>query len=118
MSANIFKRYAFAWVLLALLSTSAVAHYAFGAVAYAHEHGNLDGYRAEWARDVFENLLSEWAQLLLQVAGLRWLLFVGSPSSKEGSERHEAKTDLLVREHVRDGDAALDQLDRLYERRR
>ena len=38
-----------------------------------------------------ENWQSEFLQLMWQVAGLSFLLYVGSPQSKESSERIEEK---------------------------
>ena len=47
-------------------------------------------------RDTFENWQSEFLQLLWQVVGLGYFLYVGSPSSKEGDDRVEAKLDALL----------------------
>jgi hypothetical protein len=44
-----------------------------------------------------ENWQSEFLQLIWQVAGLSFLLYVGSPQSKESSDRMEAKIDLLAK---------------------
>lgn len=49
------------------------------------------------ARDTLENWQSEFLQLIWQVAGLALLLYVGSPQSKEGDDRMEAKLDALLR---------------------
>jgi hypothetical protein len=48
-------------------------------------------------RDIMENWQSEFLQLMWQVAGLSFLLYVGSPQSKESSERIEAKIDLIMK---------------------
>ncbi|HEX2065982.1 MAG TPA: DUF6766 family protein [Candidatus Thermoplasmatota archaeon] len=48
---------------------------------------------------MFENWQSEFLRLLWQVFGLSVLWAVGSPQSKEGDERKEAKIDLLM-DHV------------------
>lgn len=48
------------------------------------------------ARDTFENWQSEFLQLLWQVVGLAYFLYVGSPSSKENDDRVEAKIDALL----------------------
>ena len=42
-------------------------------------------------RDTLENWQSEFLQLMWQVGGLAFLLYVGSPQSKEGDERVEAE---------------------------
>lgn len=47
-------------------------------------------------RDTFENWQSEFLQLLWQVVGLAYFLYVGSPSSKENDDRMEEKIDLLL----------------------
>jgi hypothetical protein len=55
------------------------------------------GYIYETVRDTMENWQSEFLQLIWQVAGLSFLLYVGSPQSKESSDRMEAKIDLLAK---------------------
>ncbi len=51
----------------------------------------------EVGRDTLENWQSEFLQLLWQVAGLTYLFYVGSPQSREGSDRLEAKVDEILR---------------------
>lgn len=48
-------------------------------------------------RDTFENWQSEFLQLLWQVVGLAYFLYIGSPASKENDDRMEAKMDALMR---------------------
>jgi hypothetical protein len=48
-------------------------------------------------RDTFENWQSEFLQLVWQVGGLAMLLWVGSPQSKEGDDRVEAKIDAILK---------------------
>lgn len=43
-----------------------------------------------------ENWQSEFLQLMWQVGGLSFLLYVGSPQSKEAEERLEAKIDVIL----------------------
>ncbi len=43
-----------------------------------------------------ENWQSEFLQLMWQVAGLSFLLYVGSPQSKENEERLEKKLDAIL----------------------
>jgi hypothetical protein len=43
-----------------------------------------------------ENWQSEFLQLIWQVVGLSVLLYVGSPSSKEGDDRKEEKLDYII----------------------
>lgn len=44
-----------------------------------------------------ENWQSEFLQLIWQVAGLSFLWYVGSPTSKEGEERKEEKIDYILK---------------------
>jgi hypothetical protein len=91
------------WVTLALFLTTLVGHWVFAWFQYVqeqeeHRHpAEVAGYVIETARDTLENWQSEFLQLIWQVAGLSFLLYVGSPQSKEGSERIEGKVDALVR---------------------
>ena len=48
-------------------------------------------------RDTFENWQSEFLQLLWQVVGLAYFLYLGSPASKENDDRMEAKIDELLK---------------------
>jgi hypothetical protein len=64
-------------------------------------------------RDTFENWQSEFLQLLWQVGGLAYFLYLGSPQSKEGNERLEAKIDAILRRvDPKDADALISRLDR------
>ncbi|WP_211868348.1 DUF6766 family protein [Neoroseomonas terrae] len=98
-----FKRYAYAWITLAFFLVSFGLHWWFGWKAYLNDqaqHGaspDINGYLVEMARDTFENWQSEFLQLLWQVVGLAYFLYIGSPSSKENDDRMEAKIDALVR---------------------
>ena len=49
-------------------------------------------------RDTAENWQSEFLQLIWQVAGLAFLLYIGSPQSKEGDERKEEKLDYIIKQ--------------------
>jgi hypothetical protein len=69
-------------------------------------------------RDTLENWQSEFLQLLWQVAGLAILLHVGSPQSKEGDDRMEAKIDaILLAVEPKKGQRVLDDIDEAYEGR-
>ena len=60
-------------------------------VEEAVSHGQTPetaAYLNEMLRDTFENWQSEFLQLLWQVLGLAYFLYVGSPSSKENDDRH------------------------------
>jgi hypothetical protein len=69
-------------------------------------------------RDTLENWQSEFLQLLWQVAGLALLLHMGSPQSKEGDDRMEAKLDaILLAVAPETGEKTIDTIDESYEGR-
>ena len=116
---TLLKGYAYAWITLGFFLVSLLLHWWFGWEAYVDEatqHGSspeFGQYVVEMSRDTFENWQSEFLQLLWQVGGLSILLFAGSPQSKEGSERIEAKIDaLLQRVDEQDADRLIAELDR------
>lgn len=96
------KKYAYAWITLAFFTVSIGLHWMFGWFAFVDEqtsHGQaaeLSPYLMEMGRDTFENWQSEFLQLLWQVVGLAYFLYVGSPSSKENDDRMEAKIDAIL----------------------
>lgn len=90
-----FKRHGFAYVLGAFFAGSLILHFLFSYYAHISDEERLD---YTFLRDVFENWQSEMLQLFLQVVLLAYLYYVGSPQSREGSERVEAKLDRLIRE--------------------
>jgi len=98
-----FQRYAYAWITLLFFLVSFGLHWWFGWKAYVDERTqhaavpDVGGYLVEMARDTFENWQSEFLQLLWQVVGLAYFLYIGSPSSKENDDRTEAKIDALLR---------------------
>jgi hypothetical protein len=97
------KRYAYLWITLTFFLISIGLHWLFGWYAYvdeATEHGQsvqMSSYLVEMSRDTFENWQSEFLQLIWQVVGLAYFLYVGSPASKENDDRIEAKVDALLR---------------------
>jgi hypothetical protein len=103
MNGSVWKRYGFAWVTLGFFLISLAGHWVFGWFAYvneqqAHEQPvQISEYVVQMTRDTLENWQSEFLQLVWQVAGLALLLYVGSPQSKEGNDRMEAKIDALLR---------------------
>ena len=116
-----FHRYAYAWITVAFFLGSLILHWLFGWYAFQDEalqHGqspDAAGYLHEMLRDTFENWQSEFLQLLWQVVGLAYFLYVGSPSSKENDDRLEAKLDALIRITGGDeGDKLIGELDRHY----
>ncbi len=115
------KKYAYAWLTLGFFIGSLILHWVFGWSAYAdeaREHGQIAetaGYLNEMLRDTFENWQSEFLQLLWQVVGLAYFLYVGSPSSKENDDRTEAKLDALIRLQAGErAETIIDEIDRRY----
>ena len=112
-----FRKYAYAWITMAFFSVSFVLHWWFGWLAYvdeAREHGampEVNAYLVEMGRDTFENWQSEFLQLLWQVVGLAYFLYIGSPSSKENDDRVEAKIDALLR--INAGEAAEELIEKI-----
>ena len=114
------RKYAYAWITLGFFSISLVLHWYFGWQAFAADarsHGQEPetvAYLNEMARDTFENWQSEFLQLLWQVVGLAYFLYVGSPASKENDDRTEAKVDALLHLHGEKGRVLIEEIDRYY----
>lgn len=118
---GIFGKYAYAWLTLGFFLVSLLLHWYFGWRSYvddAREHGQaveIAAYLDEMLRDTFENWQSEFLQLLWQVVGLAYFLYVGSPSSKENDDRLEAKIDALIKLQAGDrAEALLSDIDQRY----
>jgi hypothetical protein len=100
---TIWKKWSYTWVTLFLFLLTLGLHWMFGWEAFKNEqeqHGQVpqvDEYTVEMLRDTLENWQSEFLQLVWQVAGLAFLLHIGSPQSKEGDDRKEEKLDLILR---------------------
>ena len=116
---GVLGKYSYAWLTLAFFVVALVLHWYFGWQAFqdeAREHGQPPQFAqfvTEAARDTFENWQSEFLQLLWQVVGLAYFLYLGSPSSKENDDRLEAKIDELLRLHGGDkGEALIERIDR------
>jgi hypothetical protein len=121
MPKTIWSRYGFAWVTGGFFLISLAGHWLFGWFAYVQEQQShqesivFSGYVVEMMRDTLENWQSEFLQLLWQVGGLAILLHVGSPQSKEGDDRLEAKIDAILRAVDHHGaDQLIDEIDRDY----
>ena len=99
---NIWKKKGYLWVTLLFFLFSLALHWIFGWEAFVNEqmaHNQpviFSDYFIEMMRDTMENWQSEFLQLMWQVAGLSVLLYVGSPTSKEGDDRKEAKLDYII----------------------
>jgi hypothetical protein len=121
---GLFGKYAYAWLTLGFFAISLLLHWYFGwrsFVSEAAEHGQqpqVSEYLNQMLRDTFENWQSEFLQLLWQVVGLAYFLYVGSPSSKENDDRMEAKIDALIRAQCGpDAERLLEQIDRHFLRK-
>lgn len=116
------RKYAYAWITLTFFLVSFGLHWWFGWQAFADEaaaHGQTPEsaeYLSEMMRDTFENWQSEFLQLLWQVVGLAYFLYVGSPASKENDDRLEAKVDALLHFQGTKGRDVIEQLDEHYMR--
>ena len=118
------KKYGYAYITVAFFLVSLGLHWLFGWNSYvdeAREHGQSPetaAYLNLMMRDTFENWQSEFLQLLWQVVGLAYFLYVGSPSSKENDDRMEAKVDALLRLHAGTdrGQEIIEELDERYMR--
>jgi hypothetical protein len=120
---SIWKKKGFLWVTLLLFLVSAALHWAFGWEAYKNEqqaHNQpvvVNEYVVEMARDTAENWQSEFLQLIWQVAGLAFLLYVSSPQSKEGDDRKEEKLDYIIKMlDPKKYDEVIKQFDQKYPR--
>ncbi|HET7817465.1 MAG TPA: DUF6766 family protein [Sphingomicrobium sp.] len=118
----ILKGYAYAWITLGFFLVSFALHWGFGWSAFASEaarHGEtpqLADYLVEMSRDTFENWQSEFLQLLWQVVGLAYFLYLGSPTSHENDDRLEAKVDALLHFHGKEGREIIVELDKHFMR--
>jgi hypothetical protein len=124
MRHSILTRYGFAWVTGGFFLVSLLGHWVFAWFAYVQEQQahaqalSVSEYFVVTMRDTLENWQSEFLQLIWQVAGLAILLHVGSPQSKEGDDRMEAKIDaILMAIDPQNGRTTLDRLDDHYEGR-
>ena len=110
------RKYAYAWITLGFFLGSFLLHWYFGWRAFvveAAEHGQLPNqseYLDLMLRDTFENWQSEFLQLMWQVCGLAYFLYVGSPASKENDDRVEAKVDALL---IMQGDKGMEIMEKL-----
>ena len=118
-----FKRYAYGWITFAFFFGSLILHWYFGWNTFVDEqraHGatpETAAYLNEMLRDTFENWQSEFLQLMWQVMGLAYFLYIGSPSSKENDDRVEVKVDALLRAIGGDkADALIARIDHEFER--
>lgn len=121
MRLTIWKKYGFAWVTGGLFLFSLVGHWVFAWFSFVQEqqaHGQpvaVSAYLVLIARDTLENWQSEFLQLLWQVAGLTFFLFIGSPQSKEEDDRLEDKLDAILKKvDPLNADRLIRELDEKY----
>ena len=116
------SKYGYLWATLALFLASIAGHWIFGWYAFVAEqaqHGqspDVQAFVIETMRDTLENWQSEFLQLIWQVTGLALLYHIGSPSSKDGSDRLEEKVDLILQAVDKEGRKEITRLDREYHR--
>jgi hypothetical protein len=119
---TVWSLYSFAWVTLAFFLISLIGHWTAGWFAFVEEQQahaqpvEFAPYAIEMVRDTLENWQSEFLQLIWQVAGLAFLLYVGSPQSKEGDDRKEEKIDRILKAVLKDGDEVIKSIDRKFPR--
>jgi len=118
---SILKLYGFAWVTAGFFLISLIGHWVFGWFAYVNEQTQFShpvefsNYLVEMMRDTLENWQSEFLQLLWQVGGLAFLLYLGSPQSKEGDDRMEAKLDaILAAVDPKNAEKLIEEIDEEY----
>ncbi|KQW43240.1 MULTISPECIES: DUF6766 family protein [unclassified Roseateles] len=103
MRISIWKRYGFGWITGGLFVFTLAGHWLFGWFEYVEEqraHGQAvqaGQFAVQMLRDTLENWQSEFLQLLWQVVGLTYFLYIGSPQSKEEDDRLEEKLDAILR---------------------
>ena len=121
---SIWWKYSFVWVTLVLFLGSLFGHWIFAWHTYVQDqtaHGEaiqFGGYFVQTARDTLENWQSEFLQLIWQVAGLAFLLHIGSSQSKEGDDRREEKLDrILGAVDANNASKIIDELDHKYPRK-
>lgn len=109
---------------LVLFLGSLIGHWTVAWFAYVNEQEahrqpvEVKGYVVETLRDTLENWQSEFLQLIWQVAGLAFLLHLGSPQSKESDERKEEKLDrILAAVDEKNADRIIKELDIKYPRK-
>src|SRR4051812_42049532 len=120
MKNSLIKNYSYLWITLVLFLLSVSGHWIFGWITYVddqaahHQPVETKRYVAIMLRDTFENWQSEFLQLIWQVGGLALFLCVGSPQSREGDARKEAKLDAIIRATGQDGERVIRQINEAY----
>jgi hypothetical protein len=119
---SVWSKYGFFWVTALLFLGSLIGHWILGWHAFVAEqsqHGQVPQvgeFVVQAGRDTLENWQSEFLQLIWQVSGLALLYHIGSPQSKDGSDRLEEKVDAILRAVDAQGEQHIAKLDRVYHR--
>jgi len=120
---SIWRRYGYLWITLILFLGSLIGHWIFSWQVFVQEqeaHGQAIVLSEFWntvLRDTLENWQSEFLQLIWQVAGLSFLFYIGSPQSKEGDDRKEAKLDAILKAlDPKEGEKTIAAIDRKHQR--
>lgn len=115
------SKYSYLWITLILFTGSLLGHWIFAWFAFVSEqtaHNQpilFSEYFVQVMRDTLENWQSEFLQLIWQVAGLSFLLYVGSPQSKESEERIEEKLDHILKiVDAKNAEKMIKDLDKKY----
>ena len=120
---SVWRRYGYLWVTLVLFIGSLIGHWTFAWFSFVTEQEahamtvEFADYAIQTARDTLENWQSEFLQLIWQVAGLAFLLHVGSPQSKEGDDRKEEKIDRILSAVDKNAERIIRELDEKYPRK-
>jgi hypothetical protein len=121
---SILKDYGYLWVTLVFFLFSLAGHWTAAWFAYIdeqeahHQAVEVNQYVIETLRDTLENWQSEFLQLIWQVAGLAFLWHLGSPQSKEGDDRKEAKLDEILKNlNKKEGQKIIASLDKKFPRK-
>jgi hypothetical protein len=91
---------------LILFSGSIIGHWYYG-----FQTGNT---LQENLRDTFENLQSEFLQLIWQVGGLTYLWYIGSPQSKEEERNQEMLQRIMKRLDPQKSEEFLKEMEQKY----
>lgn len=123
MKNSVWNKYSYLWVTAGFFLISLIGHWVFAWSSFVEEQNahnqpaEVSAYFNETMRDTLENWQSEFLQLMWQVAGLAYLLYIGSPQSKEGDERKEEKLDEILKLiKTKEGQEIISSLDKKYPR--
>lgn len=118
---SVFWKFSYLWITLGLFLFSLLGHWIFAWFAYIDEQKSknqpieISSYFVQTSRDTLENWQSEFLQLMWQVGGLAFFLYLGSPQSKEGDSRREEKLDAILKSlKPEDAQKIIDEIEKKY----